>query len=457
MRTVLVTNSTTSHKNIAGSFKNLTGSLKKIIGQISGPLRICIYLFFLLSHSQTDASDDKIISLQGKTMGTTFSIRYRTEAEIKPKEVQDKVDQLLKSINQVMSTYIPDSELSVFNQSHSTDWQNASTELVFVISTAQKISELTDGAFDVTVGPLVNLWNFGPEEKKGIPTQGEIKKALESVGYQLLEYRESPPGIKKKNPDLYVDLSAIAKGYAVDRVAEILNDLEIKNFLVEIGGEIRTQGAKTENGFWKVAIEKPNPETQNSIKEILKFNNQAIATSGNYRNFHLIDEKLFSHTINPKTGNPVEHKTVSVSVIGESCMECDAWATALSVLPAEKSITLAKSQNLKVLLIEKKGTAQILSATDSYLKHPKVEMSLKQNKQTASPPNLIVLFLVIGIFGIAIIGMAVGVIFSNRCIKGSCGGLSQFQSEDGQSACELCSTPPEECENRKTILENQQS
>ncbi len=443
-------NSTTSHKNIAGSHK-------KITGQISGLLRICFCLFFLLGYSQTDASDDQIYSLQGKTMGTTFSIRYRTEAEIKPEEVQENIEQLLKSINQVMSTYIPDSELSIFNQSQSTDWQKASDELVFVISTAQKISELTDGAFDVTVGPLVNLWNFGPNKKQGVPTQAEIKNALGSVGYQLMEYRESPPGIKKNNPGLYVDLSAIAKGYAVDRVAEKLNELKIKNFLIEIGGEIRTQGAKTENGFWKVAIEKPDPETHNSIKEILKFNNQAIATSGNYRNFHLIDGKLFSHTINPKTGNPVEHKTISVSVIGESCMKCDAWATALSVLPAEKSIAIAKSQNLKVLLIEKKGAGQILSATDSYLKHPKIEMSSKQTKKTASPPNLVVLFLVIGIFGIAIIGMAVGVIFSNRCIKGSCGGLSQFQSEDGKSACELCSTPPEECENRKAILENQQS
>lgn len=386
-------------------------------------------------------------------MGTTYRIKYRTKTDKTPKEVQFEIDQLLKSINQIMSTYLPDSELSKFNRSQSTDWLTASDELIFVIKAAYQISKLTNGAFDITVGPLVNLWNFGPEEKKNPPTKEEIKNSLNSIGYQFLEFRLSPPAIKKAKPGLYIDLSAIAKGYAVDRVVEKLKELKIDNCLVEIGGEIRTVGGKTENGYWGVAIEKPDPDTKNSINELLKFKNEAIATSGNYRNFRIIDGKTYSHTINPKTGTPVDHKTVSVSVIGQSCMECDAWATALSVLPPEESLSLANKQNLKVMLIEKKEAGQISIATQAYLDHPKLDFTDKKPAQANQ--QVVVMIIVIGVFGLAIIGMAVGVIFSNRCIKGSCGGLSQFQAEDGKSACELCSTPPEECETRKAILEEQ--
>ena len=183
-----------------------------------------------------------------------------------------------------MSTYLPDSEVSLFNVSQSTDWIAVSSETAQVVELAQQISDVSNGAFDVTVAPLVNLWGFGPgKQAAGVPSETEIQAAKSLVGYRQLFVRHEPPGLKKAIPELQIDLSAIAKGHGVDRVGELLEKNGIQHYFVEIGGEIETRGTRPDDKPWKVGIESPQREKR-SIQMILELSNAAIATSGNYRN-----------------------------------------------------------------------------------------------------------------------------------------------------------------------------
>lgn len=307
----------------------------------------------------------RVSEITGHTMGTHYSIKIIDLPRAVPTaELRAAIESRLSAINQMMSTYLPDSELSQFNRSGEGDWVAVSPELFEVVRAAQQMSEFSDGAFDASVGPLVNLWGFGPQPRRDqIPGDEELATVRKVVGYQLLEIRQQPPALRKSKSDLYIDLSAIAKGYAVDQLAVILTQFGIADFLVEIGGEILARGHNAHDQPWRIAVEVPAAGAR-LVYRVMSLHDVGIATSGDYRNFFSIDGQRYSHTIDPSTGRPVEHNTASVTVVAKTAMHADAAATALLVMGPDKGLQLAEQLELEALYllrhderIEQRGTA----------------------------------------------------------------------------------------------------
>jgi len=218
----------------------------------------------------------------------------------------------------------------------------------------------------VTVAPLVNLWGFGPDpERKVIPDQRTIQQVLRTTGYQKIEIDHASQRLRKLHPDISIDLSAIAKGYAVDQVALSLVKLGLKEYLVEVGGELRAKGHNRDDVAWRVGIEVPTPQLR-QVYQAIQLVDQAVATSGDYRNYFEIDGKRFAHTINPLTGRPVEHGLASVTVIADSAMQADGWATALMVLGLEQGRMIAEQHSLPVLFISRSGNSFTDYATTDF-------------------------------------------------------------------------------------------
>lgn len=330
-------------------------------------LFLFLSVFFLFGCGSQEPEVKPEFQYSGMTMGTTFSVKItRLPDTVKPPQLQTVIDRILTRVNAQMSTYLENSELSTVNQSASTDWLACSDSLFQVITEAQRISELSNGAFDITVGPLVNLWGFGPHDKAGQqPASADIESGLQRVGYKKLKIRQIPPAIKKQLPNLYIDLSALAKGYGVDQVADFLEALEVSHYMVEVGGELRVKGKNPKEEFWRIAIEKPNPG-QRSVQSILSLKNIAIATSGDYRNFFESDGQRFSHTIDPRTGYPVKHELASVTVLNEKAMTADAVATAMMVLGVEAGYTLAEEQQWAVFFIAREEGKLITKETSAF-------------------------------------------------------------------------------------------
>ena len=376
--------------------------------------------------------------LEGETMGTTYSVLInRSKAKPSLADLQDLVEDQLEKINASMSTYRPDSEISLFNQSTSTDWQPASQELVEVIQKALEVSHHSSGAFDITVAPLVNLWGFGPDgQPETIPDQQQIDQLLEHVGYQHLHCQREPPSIRKDTPLLQIDLSAIAKGYAVDQICELLSRQGFQDILVEIGGELRAMGVRPGGTPWKAGIESPSPGERTVSRE-LALADMALATSGDYRNFFVLANRQYSHTIDPRTGWPVEYPVTSVSVVAESCMAADAWATALMASPPD--VAYDKASELEIAASWIVRGDQELTSRESPL--------FEQLQPVENSDNMLwkVILASVAIFSLALAGMSIGVILGNRKLKGSCGGLANMKDDQGNPLCTMCETPPDDC------------
>ncbi|MDH3692801.1 MAG: FAD:protein FMN transferase [Gammaproteobacteria bacterium] len=295
---------------------------------------------------------DERTRFQGATMGTTYEVKIVDLSEqIDAEALGGEIETELERVNGLMSTYLVDSELSRFNTSDSTDWITVSDDTRIVIDEALGVSRFTNGAFDVTAGPLVNLWGFGPGESSSVvPSDELIQLAKASVGYRRLHTNASFSAVKKDHPDIYIDLSAIAKGYAVDKVAELLESMGIGNYLVEVGGELRASGVNQKHRNWTIAIEKPLPQQQ-AVQRLVRLKDAAIATSGDYRDFFEHDGRMYSHTIDPRTGRPVDHQLASVAVISDSTMFADAMATALMVLGPIQGFELAERERIAALFI----------------------------------------------------------------------------------------------------------
>jgi thiamine biosynthesis lipoprotein len=289
--------------------------------------------------------------IAGPTMGTTYNVKFVPADGADKQVLKHQIDQLLIDINQLMSTYIPNSELSQFNQWSSTDPFPMSTQTIKVLNEAKRLGDMSAGLLDVTVGPLVNLWGFGPQNRpEKIPSVELIKLTQLSIGLDKLTL--GPTWASKTIPNLYVDLSTIAKGYAVDQVAELLHSHNIQNYLVEIGGEMRVSGVKASEKPWIIAIEKPEAE-QRSVQELISVGDNAVATSGDYRIYYERDGVRYSHLIDPSTGYPITHNVVSVTVVHPSSMTADGLATALIVMGKEKALALAEQHDIAVMLITK--------------------------------------------------------------------------------------------------------
>lgn len=294
----------------------------------------------------------EVAELTGRTMGTTYSVKL---APAPPAErraaLQQEIEALLDRVNRQMSTYIADSDLMRFNASPSTDWQPVPDGLVELVGRAHSISEQTGGAYDVTVGPLVNLWGFGNAGRRDTPpTADEIVATLPRVGFRHLEARRTPPALRKAVPGLEVDLSSIAKGWAVDRIGMLLEAEGLGDYLVEIGGDLRARGSKGPGRPWRIAIEQPDEERR-AVHQVLELRDAALATSGDYRNFFEDGGRRFNHTIDPRSGQTVRHRLASVSVVAADCTEADAWATALMALGEVEAPALAERLGLAALFI----------------------------------------------------------------------------------------------------------
>lgn len=436
------------------------------------------------AEAQTPADD--LLHFGGTTMGTTYrvTVSHPPDRAGWGSEAALAVEAELRLVNDQMSTYLRSSELSRFNDSTSTDWVEVSLDTATVVQFSLDVGRKSGGAFDVTVGPLVDRWSFGPGQRHhDVPSEEELREISKQIGQSHLSARLDPPALKKDIPHLRVDLSAIAKGHGVDRVVDVLSQLGADNVFVEIGGEVRVAGEKqTPAGpqSWKVGIQEPDA-MNNEILVAYCLVDSAMATSGDYRNFFEVDGQRYSHTIDPTTLRPVDHHLASVTVVAPSCMAADAWATALDVVGPQRAAAMAAENNLDTFLITRSRDAManadpaaIGDTTSKTKEYPMnfvgtgVFASIAEQLQHASvlgqeagggdPGFLnqmgpIVLLTAIG-FAAVLVAMAIGVIFGRRSISGSCGGLNARTDEEGVSRCSLCSSPSEGCEKLREKIEN---
>ncbi|WP_227545886.1 FAD:protein FMN transferase [Marinobacter fonticola] len=297
-------------------------------------------------------AEQEVWEISGPVFGTQYHVKVvLTDDEGRLEDLAGGITGTLEDVDEAMSTWREDSELSRFNSHEQQgDWFPVSDPLFEVLAEAQRISQLSDGAFDITVGPVVNLWGFGPEARPDqVPEDDLLATRLANTGYEKLELNASDKAIRSDDP-LYLDLSAIGKGYAVDAVARYLKDAGIDAFLVEIGGEVNAKGRKPDGDVWRLAIEKP-VSRERTVQRIVALENRAMATSGDYRNYYEADGKRYSHTIDPATGRPIKHRLASVSVIAEDSMTADALATTFNVMGEERGYTFAVQHDIAAYFI----------------------------------------------------------------------------------------------------------
>lgn len=337
-------------------------------------------LLGLLSACQEERAEP--LALSGQTMGTTYHIRYIPGQKTPKSEViHKKIQAILAEVNQEMSTYISDSSISDFNfKTSAGEWFKLPEMFYEVITGALEIAHLTEGVFDPTVGPLVNLWGFGPTGERRVPDTKKLQEVLGRVGYDKLKLDLKNKKLMKLKNGIELDLSAIAKGFGVDKVAQTLEENTIVNYMVEIGGEIRTKGSK-HGSAWRIAIEVPSTDPfSKEAAKVLKLGDMALATSGSYRNFFESEGKRYSHTINLKTGRPVEDPLISVSVLdSRSCMSADALATALMAMGYQKAKVFAQKHKLAVYFIYLDSSKEMV--------HPISDWSAEFDQMTLYKPG----------------------------------------------------------------------
>lgn len=306
------------------------------------------------------------IALEGKTMGTTYHVKYIDNGKVKnlpaPDTVKKQLDELLLDVNSQMSTYQKDSQISRFNQLKEADKPFPIAHgFESVVAEAIRLNQVTEGALDITVGPLVNLWGFGPDKRLNkVPSAEQIAEKSKTVGLDKLiltaSTKSNAPTLSKKDPNVYIDLSSIAKGFGVDVVANHLNQLGLEHYLVEIGGEVFGKGQNLQGKPWQIAIEKPEFEQGKASQIVVPLHNLGMATSGNYRNYFEDEQgNRFSHIIDPNKLAPISHNLASITVFAPTVMTADGLSTGLFVLGAEKALEIAEKENLAVFMIIKNG------------------------------------------------------------------------------------------------------
>ncbi|NND54804.1 MAG: FAD:protein FMN transferase [Gammaproteobacteria bacterium] len=312
----------------------------------------------IVSGCQPSTADTKI---SGRTMGTGWVVRAAgCDLPDCAATLNALISQRLDELTRIFSHYEPESEVSAFNRHSGVEWFAVSAELASVAELSAQISQLSDGAFDITVAPAVDEWGFGPDANVtaapvSAPTDAAVEAARRTTDYRKLHVRMSPPGLRKDDPKLRIDLSAIAKGYAVDQLAYLLEQEGIRNYLVEIGGEVRVAGNRPDGQRWRIGIEPPNADYP-LIDYVIEPRDQAVASSGDYRNYYVMNDTRISHTINPVTATPVSNGLAAVSVIAPAAAQADALATALMVLGPDAGMELAEREGLAALLTERTAT-----------------------------------------------------------------------------------------------------
>lgn len=296
------------------------------------------------------------LKLSGATMGTGYSLTIADPPTgLDRRVLKAAVERDLEAVNDQMSNWRARSEVSRFNGGSAPSWVAVSPDTLTVIDEALGVARLSGGAFDPTIGPLVDLWGFGPgSAERRVPPDSHIEAALQWTGFRNIRTRASIPGVAKERPDVKIDLCGVAKGFGVDKVAERLEAEGIEHYLVEIGGELRGRGHSARRRPWRIGVEKPIIGRR-AIQRIVALDRGAIATSGNYRNYFESATTRYSHIIDPRTGEPVRHGLASVTVIAPTAMQADALSTALMVLGPEAGLGLAERADLAALFIVKDG------------------------------------------------------------------------------------------------------
>lgn len=401
-----------------------------------------MFVLFFIVHVNV-ASAELIELSEGRTMGTTYHVKLVTSTNVDRMALETHIADLLANVNRQMSTYDPQSEISRFNTLRSTEWFTVSRETALVTDRALEMSEISSNAFTPTIGPLVRLWGFGPDpQQRRVPSEEDLNTLQSRVCCQLVEVELDPPALKKLDPQVELDLSAIAKGYGVDVVSEWLaTQPGISAHMVEIGGEVRVRGRKSADVPWRLAIERPTDFAREQ-GYVIELQDEALATSGDYRNYFEVDGVRYSHTIDPQTGYPITHNLASVSVISSDCMTADALATALNVLGPVKGLKLAEAENIAAFFVVR-GEAGFEEFSSTAARERFQEIA----SAPAAESSWVIVAITVGVFALAMCGLGAGVIISNRRLKGTCGGLQGLKDANGQSACEMCSTPDEDCES----------
>jgi len=318
--------------------------------------------FFLLAACDSSTPSVKPAApaatvLEGKTMGTFWRVSIMNVDARRADELRGKIQSQLDADDQLLSTYKNDSALMRFNLSNSTSLWPVSEAMADIVTEALHIGYKTNGAMDITVGPLVNLWGFGPtKQPEKIPDQAQIDDARARTGLQHLTVinQYGQQYLQKDIPDLFVDLSTVGEGYAADHLAALMAQEGISRYLVSVGGALVSRGLNASDKPWRVAIQKPT-DTQNAVQAVVDINGHGISTSGSYRNYYELDGKRLSHVIDPQTGRPIEHNLVSVTVIAPTALEADTWDTGLMVLGPEKAKEVVRQEGLAVYMITREG------------------------------------------------------------------------------------------------------
>lgn len=328
--------------------------------------RLALFLLFLLLGGCTRQPDSlRFEGMQGTALWhVTVS---DPPSDISPQELEQGISTAFSYSGQLIASWDKASEISRFNQYADTNWVPVSPELAKVVATALELSRQSGGAYDVTVGPLIELWGFSAEntDHDRIPSQEKIDATRARVGYQKLEVRLQPPALRKSRADLHVELASLADGFAADLAGEYLESKGVRNYMVEIAGEIRTRGSSPRGDAWHIAIEKPQ-ETGRAVQQGLRLHDTGLATSGDYRNFFMEGGKRYSHTLDPQTGYPITHQLASVSVIADSAMLADAYATLLMALGEEKGKVFAEERGLAAYFIQRKDNSFVIYSTKKF-------------------------------------------------------------------------------------------
>lgn len=330
---------------------------KKGVGRTLIGGSVLLLVMVMAGCSENDRPLDSPVRFEGNIFGTFYQVTITDPLTLgQSQALEEGFLAELESVDQAMSTYRDDAELIAFNQAPLEEWQPLSNELIEVLAISQSVAEASHGAFDITIGDVVNLWSFGPEARpETVPSDEELAEQLAKVGYDAVEI-DTQHMQARRNRDVFVDLSGVAKGHGTDRVAAYLDQQGIEHYLVNLGGDLIARGVRDEDEQtpWRVGIEVPE-DGQQRAQHIIPLENMSVATSGDYRNYFEVDGQRFSHTIDPRTGRPVDHRLVSVSVFHPSNAWADAWATALLVVGEESAMEMAVENSLKVLLLIRNG------------------------------------------------------------------------------------------------------
>ena len=312
-------------------------------------------------------NEPETLDLRGRTMGTSYSVRIVAppgDSPVALEALRQRVAARLEELDNLFSTYRPDSEVSRFNAQPGVEWFGVSPDFLAVLEQSVSVGRITGGAFDATVGPLVELWGFGAgETSERIPDPEEVGRLLQATGSGHLQWRESPPAVRRTRPGVRLDFSAIAKGYAVDRIWELLSEAGLQDYLVEVGGEVRTRGRPADGRDWSIGIENPDGT---GVAEAVPLRDAAIATSGDYRNFFEHGGRRYSHVIDPRAGWPVAHDLASVTVVSPTAAGADALATALLVLGPVAGMELAERDGIPALLAVRTEEGLVVMRSSAY-------------------------------------------------------------------------------------------